>query len=31
MARYGCIVCGWIYDEEEGNEEMGIAPGTPFE
>ena len=31
MARYGCVVCGWIYDEEEGYEEMGIAPGTPFE
>ena len=31
MARYGCMICGWIYDEEEGYEEMGIAPGTPFE
>ena len=26
-----CDVCGWIYDEELGNEELGIAPGTRFE
>ena len=31
MARYGCMICGWIYDEEEGYEELGIAPGTSFE
>lgn len=31
MARYGCMICGWIYDEEAGYEEMGIAPGTTFE
>lgn len=30
MARYVCDVCGWIYDEAEGNEELGIAPGTKF-
>ena len=29
--KYVCDVCGWIYDEELGSEEMGIAPGTKFE
>lgn len=28
MARYECIVCGWIYDEARGLPESGIAPGT---
>jgi len=23
-----CIVCGWIYDEEAGCPEEGLAPGT---
>ncbi len=31
MARYGCMICGWIYDEEAGDEELGFAPGTTFE
>jgi len=31
MARYGCMICGWIYYEAEGDEALGIAPGTPFE
>ena len=30
MAKYKCSVCGWIYDPEIGDEEGGIAPGTPF-
>lgn len=29
--KYICNVCGWIYDEEEGCEELGIAPGTKWE
>ncbi len=29
--KYICEVCGWIYDEELGNPEMGIEPGTKFE
>lgn len=29
--KYVCDVCGWIYDEEAGDDEMGIAPGTTFE
>ena len=31
MSRYICNVCGWVYDEELGWEERGIAPGTKFE
>ncbi|MDD3807123.1 MAG: rubredoxin [Candidatus Marinimicrobia bacterium] len=31
MSRYKCIVCGYIYDPEEGDEDSGIEPGTPFE
>lgn len=30
MARYGCMICGWIYDEETGDEELGIPEGTLF-
>ena len=29
--KYVCDVCGWIYDESMGAEDMGIAPGTKFE
>ncbi len=31
MARYGCMECGWIYDEEFGDDELGIEAGTLFE
>ncbi|MDX9820800.1 MAG: rubredoxin [Syntrophales bacterium] len=31
MARYRCIVCGWIYDPEKGDPDGGIPPGVPFE
>lgn len=23
-----CLICGWVYDEEQGLPEEGIAPGT---
>lgn len=26
-----CDVCGWTYDEEVGDVEYGIKPGTKFE
>jgi rubredoxin len=26
-----CLICGWIYDEEAGCPEEGIAPGTRWE
>lgn len=29
--KYVCNVCGWVYDEEEGYPEGGIAPGTKWE
>lgn len=29
--RWICTVCGWIYDENEGDPDSGILPGTRFE
>ena len=29
--RYVCTACGFVYDEDEGCPELGIAPGTKFE
>ncbi len=29
--NYICVICGLIYDEEEGWPEDGIAPGTLWE
>lgn len=29
--QYICEVCGYIYDEETGDPDNGIAPGTPWE
>ena len=26
-----CVICGWIYEEEKGCPEEGIAPGTRWE
>lgn len=31
MSIYKCSICGWEYDEAEGEEDEGIAPGTKFE
>lgn len=31
MSKYVCSVCGWVYDEELGLPEKGIAAGTKFE
>ncbi|HUU78942.1 MAG TPA: rubredoxin [candidate division Zixibacteria bacterium] len=31
MAKYECTVCGYIYDEDEGDPDSGVAPGTRFE
>jgi rubredoxin len=30
MAQYECKVCGYIYDEAEGCDEQGVAPGTTW-
>ena len=29
--KYGGDVCGWEYDEELGDPDNGIEPGTKFE
>ncbi len=31
MKKYECDACGWVYDEELGDPDNGIAPGTKFE
>ncbi len=31
MAKYKCIICGYIYDPEKGDPEMDIPPGTAFD
>lgn len=29
--RYVCSVCGYVYDEEAGDPDNGISPGTKFD
>lgn len=29
--KWMCVVCGWIYDEEMGDPDSGLAPGTPWD
>ena len=31
MKKYMCLICGYIYDEEVGAPDEGIAPGTRWE
>ncbi|WP_027874843.1 FAD-dependent oxidoreductase [Spongiibacter marinus] len=31
MSKWECIVCGWVYDEETGDPDSGIEPGTRWE
>ena len=31
MKAYMCLICGHVYDEEEGDPEAGIAPGTRWD
>lgn len=31
MEKYVCTVCGYVYDEELGDPDNGVAPGTKFE
>ena len=31
MKKYVCELCGWIYDEETGDPDNGIAAGTAFD
>jgi rubredoxin len=30
MELYKCVICGYIYDPEQGDASGGIEPGTPF-
>lgn len=30
MKKFRCLVCGYIYDEEEGDISNGIPAGTAF-
>ena len=30
MDKYECSICGYIYDEAEGDADNGIAAGTKF-
>jgi rubredoxin len=31
VKRYMCLVCGLVFDEEQGWPDEGIAPGTKWE
>ena len=31
MTKWRCLICGYIYDPEEGDPKSGIKPGTAFE
>ncbi|MBB5705120.1 rubredoxin [Sphingopyxis panaciterrulae] len=31
MKKWMCMNCGWIYEQEVGDPEGGIAPGTAWE
>ena len=30
MDKYECSICGYIYDEAEGDADNGVAAGTKF-
>ena len=31
MRKWECMVCGWLYDEAEGDPDGGISAGTRWE
>ena len=31
MKKYTCVVCGYVYDPEQGDPDNGVAPGTAFD
>lgn len=31
MKKYVCQVCGYVYYEDKGDQDLGIEPGTKFE
>ncbi|MFJ4290185.1 rubredoxin [Cupriavidus sp. NPDC089707] len=30
MTVWQCRICGWVYEEELGMPDHGVAPGTPW-
>ena len=30
MKTWTCTVCGWVYDEAQGDPDYDLAPGVPF-
>lgn len=30
LKRWQCVMCGYIYDEEAGDPDSGLAPGTAW-
>jgi rubredoxin len=30
MTKFVCVVCGYVYDPEDGDPDNGVAPGTSF-
>ena len=30
MDRYVCVICGYVYDPEQGDPDNGVSPGTAF-
>lgn len=31
MSKWRCVLCGYIYDPDEGDPDNNVPPGTPFE
>ncbi|SMC40715.1 rubredoxin [Sporomusa malonica] len=31
MEKYKCMVCGYVYDPDQGDMDHDVKPGTPFE
>ncbi len=31
MQKYKCSICGYVYDPETGDPDIGVEPGTSFE
>ena len=31
MDRYVCTICGYVYDPEQGDPDIGVEPGTKWD
>jgi rubredoxin len=31
LAKWECLVCGYVYNTEKGDPDNGVEPGTAFE